>query len=66
MIVDIGDSLTLTVKDGRYIVVIVIGVSVGIEQRIFSRARPIHIAVRVHRLLRFRIGDSQQIAARIA
>ncbi len=60
-IVGIRRRLTLPIKDRREIAVVVVRVGFSIQERVFSGARPIHIAVRVDRLLRLRIGDSQEI-----
>lgn len=54
--------MTLAIGDGGDIPVIVIGVGLGVEERIFSRPRPVHVVVRVDRLLALGIGDGQEIA----
>lgn len=61
-IVGIGRRLILSIKHRGEVPVIVIGVGFGIEQRILSRGRPIHIVRGIHRLLALCIGHGEEIA----
>ena len=53
--------MALSVGYRGQIAVVIVGVRLGVEQGIFSGARPIHIAVRVDCLLRLRIGHGEEI-----
>ena len=64
-IVDVTGSLALPVEHRGQVPVVVVSVGFGVEEGIFSGACPVHIVVRVDRLLRFRIRDGQQIAVGI-
>lgn len=61
----VARGLTLSVEHGRQIPVVVIGIGLGIEQWIFSRARPIHVAICVNCLLVLGVGNSEEIAVRV-
>ena len=64
-IVGVGHDLTLPIRDGRQIAIVVVRIVLGLEQRVLPRARAIHIGIRIDRLLALGIGDGQQIAVGI-
>jgi len=61
-IVGVHRHLALAIRDRGHIAVVVVGVSLGVEERVFSCPRSIHVVVGVRCLLRFGIGDREQIA----
>jgi hypothetical protein len=61
-VVRIRRHLALPIRDGGDIAVVVIGVRLGVDQRIFARGRAIHVGIGVDGLLGFRVGHGQQIA----
>ena len=64
-IIGIGRHLALAIRDGRHIAVVVVGVGLGIEQRIFARRHLIHVRIGIDRLLGLRIVDGEKITVRI-
>jgi hypothetical protein len=61
-IVSVRRDLSLAIRDRGHIVVVVVAVGFGLEERIFARAHPIHIRIGIDRLLGLGIGHGEQIA----
>lgn len=64
-IVGIGRDLTLPIHVGRQIAVVVVGVSLGIQEWILPRARTVHVAIGIDRLLALGIGHGEEITVGI-
>jgi len=58
-IVGVGRHLTLAIGHSGKIAIVIVGVGLRVEQRILPRARPVHVAIGIHRLLALGIGQGE-------